>query len=75
LLPYEQFTAHLDRLIDYIHSTPVALGAEAVRVPGERGNRHSQRHDQDDTPFPAPRVEMMRVLATELGVAWPGEGA
>jgi LDH2 family malate/lactate/ureidoglycolate dehydrogenase len=70
-MPYEQFTARVDMLIDQVHASPPAAGgAGRVRAPGERGAEMAAQRERDGIPLPAARAAKLRALAQELGVAW-----
>lgn len=70
-LPYEEFTARVDRLIDEMHASPPTSGVERVRVPGERRERIAEQRRREGIPFAADHAETLRALADELGVEWP----
>lgn len=70
-MPYEEFTARVDRLIDQVHAVPPAPGADRVYVPGERGHLTARERERTGIPVAAARAARLRALAAKLGVpAW-----
>ena len=68
-MPYNDFTARIDALIDMVHASPPS-GAERLRAPGERGAEMAEGREKNGIPLPAARAATLRALATEVGVAW-----
>jgi LDH2 family malate/lactate/ureidoglycolate dehydrogenase len=69
-MPFEEFTARVDDLIDQVHASPPASGVARIYVPGERGYETAERRQREGIPIPAKRLETLRKLAAEVGVAW-----
>ena len=65
-----EFDARVDELIDRIHASPTAPGFDHVRVPGETGGEHWNRHEQT-VPVAQADLDRLKPLAAELGVALP----
>lgn len=65
-MPYETFTARVDDLIDRIHASRPADGANPVRVPGERAARIMESRRAEGIQLPAPLLAKLRALAAEL---------
>jgi ureidoglycolate dehydrogenase (NAD+) len=68
-LPYDEFTARVDRLVDQIHASPPAPGVDRVLVPGERGYRTARERARTGIPLTKRRAETLWTLAGELGIA------
>lgn len=69
-MPFEEFTARVDDLIDQIHASPPAAGTRRIYVPGERGYETAERREREGIPIAAKRLETLKKLGTEVGVAW-----
>ena len=69
-LPYDEFTARVDRLIDQIHASPPASGVAHVLVPGERGFEVARARERDGFVIPAEVAAKVRALGAETGVPW-----
>ena len=69
-MPYDEFTARVDDLIDQVHASPPAAGVARIYVPGERGYETAERRRREGVPIAATRLETLRKLATEVGVPW-----
>jgi LDH2 family malate/lactate/ureidoglycolate dehydrogenase len=67
----DNFVARVDRLIAQIHSSPLAPGADRVRIPGEDRRACTEQRIREGIPFPPDHVATLRVLADELGTRWP----
>lgn len=70
-IPYEDFVARVDALIDHLHASPTSPDAERVRVPGERGYEIAARYEREGVPVPAEARRQLLALADELGIAAP----
>ena len=70
VMPYEQFIARVDALIDQVHASPPAEGVARVFVPGEQGYGVAERRERDGIPVSAERATELEALGRELGVAW-----
>jgi LDH2 family malate/lactate/ureidoglycolate dehydrogenase len=71
-MPRKAFLARVDRIVDTMHATAPARAGEPVRVPGERAARNARIAERDGVVFPERHVKMLRALADELAVEWPG---
>jgi ureidoglycolate dehydrogenase (NAD+) len=70
-MPYEQFTARVDTLIDQMHDSPTVPGVDRVLVPGERSHQTAVAADRDGLSLPAEVFETLERLGSELGVPPP----
>lgn len=69
-LPFHEFTARVDTLVDRIHACPPAGGTDRVRVPGEHGFRTAARLVTEGIPvLPSDRAALGR-LAEEVAITW-----
>ncbi len=77
VMPYADFQARVDRVIDEIHASPPAPGSglERIIVPGERSQETAARRKREGIPISRPTVETLAQFGKELGVAWPGKAA
>jgi LDH2 family malate/lactate/ureidoglycolate dehydrogenase len=66
-LPVSEFKARMDEVIDQIHTSTLAPGAERIFVPGEIEYEQSQRRRQTGLPLEAPIVQSLDQLAHEVG--------
>src|SRR5207248_988136 len=69
-MPYEEFTARVDALVDQVHASPPAEGAARVYVAGERGFDIARQRAKDGVPLLAARVDKLRALGEQVGVSW-----
>ena len=69
-MDYEEFVARIDRLIDEIHASPPAAGADRVYVPGERGALIAAQRERDGIPLSRERATVLCTLLEELGIPW-----
>jgi ureidoglycolate dehydrogenase (NAD+) len=69
-MPFDQFTARVDELIDQVHASPPASGVARIYVPGERGYETAARREREGIPIAAKRLETLKKLAAEVGVVW-----
>ena len=69
-MPYEEFTARVDALIDQVHASPPAEGVSRIYVAGERGFGIARQRAKEGVPLPAARLEKLRALGEQVGVAW-----
>jgi LDH2 family malate/lactate/ureidoglycolate dehydrogenase len=70
-VPYEAFVERVDSLIDAVHASPPAAGVGRVLVPGERSAEIARTRERDGIPLSPVRVDELRTLSRELGVAPP----
>lgn len=71
VMPYAEFQARVDKVIDAIHASPPAAGVERIIVPGERSHALAVRRKREGIPIPQTQVEALTQFGKELGVAWP----
>ena len=69
-MPYDEFTARVDALIDQVHASPPAEGVSRIYVAGERGFGIARQRTRDGVPLPASRIEKLRALGEHVGVSW-----
>lgn len=70
LLPYDEYTARVDKLIDAIHASPPAEGFAAVRAPGEQGYALAAAYARDGIPIEPEHALTLRELGAQHDVAW-----
>lgn len=70
-LPPAEFVDEVDRLIDWVKSSPPAPGFTEVLVPGERAHRTREERQRDGVEVDATAWEQIKALAGELGVTAP----
>jgi LDH2 family malate/lactate/ureidoglycolate dehydrogenase len=73
VMPYADFQARVDRVIDEIHASPPAPGSNVDRiiVPGERSQAMAARRSRDGIPIPQATAEALAQFGKELGIDWP----
>ncbi|MEH3148614.1 MAG: Ldh family oxidoreductase [Methylobacterium frigidaeris] len=69
--PADAFLEAMERLRDAIAGLPPAIGADAVRLPGERGYATAGERSAGGIPLVRGTVARLTALASELGVAVP----
>jgi LDH2 family malate/lactate/ureidoglycolate dehydrogenase len=69
-LPYAEFTARVDTLMETMHGATPASGGAEVRVPGQRGYAVAEEHTRDGIPIAATDAARLKDLGQRLGVAW-----
>jgi LDH2 family malate/lactate/ureidoglycolate dehydrogenase len=69
-MPYAEFTARVDALIDQMHASPPAKGVDRVFVPGEQGFATAARRAREGIPISAERDALSRALGESVGVPW-----
>ncbi len=67
-LPYEEFTARVDRLIRHLRSCRPAPGADRIYLPGEVEHLHRADAVINGIPFEESDLHWARVVAEELGI-------
>jgi L-2-hydroxycarboxylate dehydrogenase (NAD+) len=67
----EQFTATMDRMIDYLKSTEPAEGSSGVLVHGEREYAAEQERLKNGIPYHREIVGRLEILASDVGVPLP----
>jgi LDH2 family malate/lactate/ureidoglycolate dehydrogenase len=67
-MPYETFAARMDDLVDRIHGSRRAAGADEIRLPGERAARTMTERRTDGIPLRPALLTRLRAIAAELGV-------
>jgi LDH2 family malate/lactate/ureidoglycolate dehydrogenase len=70
VMPYADFVARVDEMIDRIHATRPAAGHDRVTVPGERGHRMAADRRRHGIPVPDDLAAALAGLGRELGVPW-----
>ena len=65
---YEELTRRADLLIERLHSSETAPGAERIYVPGERSFILAEQRERDGIPMPIERLENLRRIGSELGL-------
>jgi LDH2 family malate/lactate/ureidoglycolate dehydrogenase len=71
VMPYADFQARVDRVIDEIHASPPAAGVERIIVPGERSQALAARRRREGIPIPRTLVGTLTAFGKDLGVPWP----
>lgn len=69
-MPYDTFTARVDQLIDQLHDSPTASGADSVKVPGERSQATARVRRTSGIPIPADVAQSLAAMGADLGVPW-----
>ena len=69
-MPFDDFTARVDALIDQVHASPTAADIARIYVPGERGYQTSERREREGIPITPKRLDTLKKLADEVGVRW-----
>jgi LDH2 family malate/lactate/ureidoglycolate dehydrogenase len=67
-MPHETFAARMDDLVDRIHGSRRAAGADEIRLPGERAARTMTERRTDGIPLRPALLTRLRAIAAELGV-------
>ena len=70
VMPYEQFVARVDDMIDRLHASPPAAGIDQVRVPGEMAVRRARQAHAHGTTLTADMHAQLAAFAEPLGVGW-----
>ncbi len=69
-MPYEEFVQRIDNLVDRIHASPPAAGADRVYVPGERSAAVARRHMSTGIPITRQVIARLEDFGSEVGVSW-----
>ena len=69
-MPYDEFVARVDRLIDRIHASPPAPGVQRVFVPGERSAELGRQQVHNGIPMSVSLAQELQAFGAELGVSW-----
>jgi LDH2 family malate/lactate/ureidoglycolate dehydrogenase len=72
LMPYDDFVARIDRLIDAALASPPASDVDQVRVPGQRGYQLAAEYERDGVSITPEQDSTLRGLGQEHGMPWPG---
>jgi LDH2 family malate/lactate/ureidoglycolate dehydrogenase len=72
MLPGDDFLHRMDEFIEQIQTAKPAPGVDRVRVPGTDREALAVQRAREGIPVPADHVALLRNLAAELGVTWPG---
>ena len=67
-LPKETYMARMDELVRLVHANEPMEGVDAVRMPGERGNRMELQRRQDGIPYLRADIEKLAAEAARVGV-------
>jgi LDH2 family malate/lactate/ureidoglycolate dehydrogenase len=70
LMPFDEFVARVDRLLDEIHASPPAPGSDRIYAPGERSASLAAQRERDGVPLSAARLAALRDVADDLGLMW-----
>jgi len=70
LMPFEDFTARVDDVIDRIHASKPADGVERVRVPGEGAADRAREAIRHGTVLAANLYTDVSEYAESIGVSW-----
>jgi uncharacterized oxidoreductase len=70
-LPLEEFTAEVDRFIDWVKSSPPAAGFDEVLLPGENSHRIFQERSRGGLEVDDTAWAQISELAKELGIELP----
>lgn len=73
MMPYADFQARVDRVIDEIHAAPAA--GERLVVPGERSQARAARCRRKGIPLARSVVATLSQFGQELDVSWPQHAA
>lgn len=65
--PIDEFKAHMDAMIQELHSTPPAPGNDRVRVAGDPEADTFEQRSRDGIPLQRKLIEEIRAKAGELG--------
>jgi len=68
-LPYRDFVARVDELVDRMHGSARAPGVDRITVPGERRDEIRRRREAAGIPIPAGTLAALSQLGEELGLA------
>ena len=70
-LPFDQFTARVDSLIEQIRQVPPAPGVERPYAPGEQGFLRAEARRRDGIPLSPRRRSEIEAIGRRIGVALP----
>lgn len=70
VMPYDQFLARVDDMIDRLHASPTAKGVEQVRVPGEMAARRAREAQTSGMTLAPEMYAQLAEFAKPLGVRW-----
>jgi LDH2 family malate/lactate/ureidoglycolate dehydrogenase len=68
--PLVEFTARMDRMVDYVKSSRVKPGATGVFVPGELAARRKRDYRQHGIPLDRPIRESLARHAAAAGLSY-----
>ena len=68
LQPLTKFTAEVDTFVDYVKNTPLARGAEPIRIPGESSATNTAARRSTGVELQAFTLEKVQQIATKYGV-------
>jgi LDH2 family malate/lactate/ureidoglycolate dehydrogenase len=71
VMPYAEFQARVDRVIDEIHAAPTSGDNERLVVPGERSHARATRSKREGIALARATVATLSQFGEELGVHWP----
>ena len=70
VMPYDQFVARVDDMIDRLHASPTIEGVEQVRVPGEMAARRAREAQKSGVALAQEMYDQLAEFAEPLGVRW-----
>lgn len=70
VMPFEEFAARVDGLVDAMHASPPAPGVERVLVPGQRSAELARERMRGGIPIPVSLIGRLEEFGAELGVSW-----
>lgn len=68
--PLSEFTARMDRMVDYIKSSKPKAGSNGVFIPGELEYLRRQEYGKTGIPLDQPTRDALRTAAEEAGLAY-----
>ena len=72
MMPIEQFKQRVDALAGVIHSSPLAVDAERIYLPGEIEQLRRQEAERDGILLPPDVAQTIAALATDIGITPAG---
>jgi LDH2 family malate/lactate/ureidoglycolate dehydrogenase len=67
-MPFTDFTARVDELIDRIHGSRTIVGIDRAVVPGERSAKSMERRQNEGIPLRGELVATLRAIGDDLAV-------
>lgn len=69
-LPYQEYLARVDTMIDKIHASRPAENVEQIFVPGEQGAERAKKAAREGVILSASFVDELKEFGAEVGVDW-----